>query len=573
MKTSRFLLSTIKETPADAELISHQLMLRAGMIRKLGAGIYTWLPLGLRVLKKVEKVVREEMDRIGAQEILMPSIQPAELWHESGRWAQYGAELLRITDRHHHEFCYGPTHEEVVTDLARRELRSYKQLPLILYQIQTKFRDEIRPRFGVMRAREFLMKDAYSFHEDDASLKTTYDVMYETYARIFQRLGLNCRAVLADSGTIGGKITHEFHALAESGESLLAYSDESGYAANVETAEALMPLGERKPATKKITLVNTGSAHTIEEVCHLLKIDPKQTVKTLIVKGREKPFVALVLRGDHQLNEIKAAQLDAVASPLAFASEADVLKTVGCPVGSIGPIDLNMPVIVDRSASVLSDFVCGANQADHHYRDVNWERDVAIEMIADIRNIEAGDPSPDGKGHIRFARGIEVGQVFQLGTRYSTSMNATVLNEKGEMSTLFMGCYGIGVSRTVAAAIEQSHDEKGIIWPDAMAPFHIAIIPLIKDAQDEMSQKIKALAEQLYEQLTKVGYEVLLDDREERPGVKFADMDLIGIPHRLVLSPRLGLEQVEYKSRKSADVTTVSMKQLINFFKEINLLD
>lgn len=568
MKTSRFLLSTVKEVPADAELISHQLMIRAGMIRKLAAGIYTWLPLGLRVLKKVEKVVREEMDRIGAQEILMPSIQPAELWHESGRWAQYGAELLRITDRHHHEFCYGPTHEEVVTDLARRELRSYKQLPLILYQIQTKFRDEIRPRFGVMRAREFLMKDAYSFHEDDVSLKTTYDVMYETYARIFQRLGLNCRAVLADSGAIGGKITHEFHALAESGESLLAYSDVSDYAANVETAEAVMPSIARQPATKKMELVHTGTAHTIEEVCNLLKIDPKQTVKTLIVKGREQPFVALVLRGDHQLNEIKVAQLDIVASPLAFASEADVLKTVGCPVGSIGPIDLNMPVIIDRSASVLSDFVCGANQANHHYVNVNWERDVVCSIVADIRNVEAGDLSPDGKGHIRFARGIEVGQVFQLGARYSTTMNATVLNEKGEASTLMMGCYGIGVSRTVAAAIEQSHDDKGIIWPEAMAPFHIAIIPLIKDIQDEVSQRIKALAEQLYEQLTHAGYEVLLDDREERPGVKFSDMDLIGIPHRLVLSPRLGLDQVEYKSRKNAEVMMVNTDQVISFLQE-----
>ncbi|OGT06433.1 MAG: proline--tRNA ligase [Gammaproteobacteria bacterium GWF2_41_13] len=568
MKTNHFLLSTVKEVPADAELISHQLMIRAGMIRKLAAGIYTWLPLGLRVLKKVEKVVREEMDRIGAQEILMPSIQPAELWHESGRWAQYGAELLRIMDRHHHEFCYGPTHEEVVTDLARRELRSYKQLPLILYQIQTKFRDEIRPRFGVMRAREFLMKDAYSFHEDEASLKETYDIMYETYARIFRRLGLNCRAVLADSGTIGGKITHEFHGLAESGESLLAYSDVSDYAANVETAEAVMPSIVRQPAAKKMELVHTGTAHTIEEVCNLLKIDPKQTVKTLIVKGREQPFVALVLRGDHQLNEIKVAQLDAVASPLVFASEADVLKTVGCPVGSIGPIDLNMPVIIDRSASVLSDFVCGANQTDHHYRDVNWERDVVLGTVIDIRNVEEGDPSPDGKGRIRFARGIEVGQVFQLGTRYSTTMNATVLNEKGEASTLMMGCYGIGVSRTVAAVIEQSHDDKGIVWPDAMAPFHIAIIPLIKDIQDETSQKIQAMAEKLYEQLMQAGYEVLLDDRAERPGVKFADMDLIGIPHRLVLSPRLGLEQVEYKSRKSAGVMMVNIDQVIPFLQE-----
>jgi prolyl-tRNA synthetase len=565
MRTSQFLLATVKETPADAEVISHQLMLRAGMIRKLAAGLYTWLPLGLRVLRKVENIVREEMDRAGAQELLMPAVQPAELWQESGRWEQYGPELLRLNDRHAREFCFGPTHEEVITDLCRRELRSYKQLPVNFYQIQTKFRDEIRPRFGVMRAREFLMKDAYSFHADQASLQETYETMYAAYTRIFTRLGLDFRAVQADTGAIGGHASHEFHVLAASGEDAIAFASDSNYAANVELAEAVAPAGERPAPAAAMQTVDTPNVHSIEEVAAFLKIDAAQTVKTLLVNGSEDTVVALVLRGDHELNAIKAEKLLAVTAPLGFADEAAVRAAAGCGAGSIGPVGLSIPVFVDRAAAHLADFVCGANTDGKHLTGVNWGRDLPEPQVVDIRNVVEGDPSPDGKGTLAIKRGVEVGHIFQLGDKYAKAMNATVLDEEGKAVVMTMGCYGIGVSRVVAAAIEQNHDAQGIIWPEAIAPFQVALLPM----NMHKSQRLREAAEQLYAQLQSAGFDVILDDRKERPGVMFADMELVGIPHRLVMGERgLDANIIEYKGRRDADKLDIPLSGVIDFLKE-----
>ncbi|MDH5545783.1 MAG: proline--tRNA ligase [Gammaproteobacteria bacterium] len=561
MRTSRFLLATLKETPSDAEVISHKLMLRAGLIRKLASGLYTWLPLGLRVLRKVERIVREEMDRSGAQEVLMPAVQPAELWEESGRWEKYGPELLRIRDRHDREFCFGPTHEEIITDLIRREIQSYRQLPANFYQIQTKFRDEVRPRFGVMRAREFLMKDAYSFHVDQASLQETYDVMHATYCRIFERLGLDYRPVLADTGSIGGSSSHEFHVLAESGEDDIAFSNESDYAANVELAEAVPPARSRGEASQTMQTIDTPDQRSIDEVCALLKIKPEQTIKTLIVKGAEKgQLVALIVRGDHEINEIKAEKLASVASPFTLASEEEVIQATGCRPGSVGPVGLKITVVADHSAVQCSDFVCGANKDGKHLTGVNWGRDVAEPQAADIRNVLAGDPSPDGKGTLSIRRGIEVGHIFQLGQKYSEAMKAQVLDENGKSVTMTMGCYGIGVSRIVASAIEQNNDEKGIVWPENIAPFTVALLPM----NMHKSQRIRDTAEAIYQQLQDAGIEVLFDDRKERPGVMFADMELIGIPHRLTLGEKsLDNGVIEYLNRKDMSKKELPLDNLV----------
>lgn len=560
MQTSQFLLATIKETPADAELVSHQLMLRAGLIRKLASGLYTWLPTGLRVLKKVEQIVREEMNRAGALEILMPAVQPAELWIESDRWEKYGNELLKIRDRHERDFCFGPTHEEVVTNLMCGELNSYKQLPLNVYQIQTKFRDEIRPRFGVMRAREFVMKDAYSFHADGDSLKKTYQIMYDAYSKIFARLGLRFRAVLADTGQIGGAFSHEFQVLAKSGEDVVVYSDNSDYAANIERAESLAPVENKSIATKAMEKIETPGLRTIQDLAENRQIPAEKSVKTLIVRGVDVPFVALVLRGDHTLNTVKAEKLAQVAKPLLMVADEEVRLALGCGFGSLGPVKLAMPFVVDRDAAVLSDFCCGANQDDFHFINVNWGRDVNAEIIADLRNVVEGDASPDGKGKLYFARGIEVGHVFQLGNKYSQSMNLTVLGEDGKSLYPEMGCYGIGVSRIVAAAIEQNHDEKGIIWPDAMAPFQVAIVPV----QMHKAPRVKEKATALYEELKSLGVSVLIDDRNERPGVMFADMDLIGVPHRIVVSERgIDAGTVEYKHRTRDAIENIAIDQIV----------
>ncbi|MFO7592788.1 MAG: proline--tRNA ligase [Pseudomonadota bacterium] len=570
MRASQYLIATVKETPADAEIISHQLMLRAGLIRKLASGLYTWLPMGLRVLRKVESIVREEMDRAGAQEVLMPAVQPAELWQESGRWDAMGQEMLRMTDRHNREFCFGPTHEEIITDLIRNEIRSYKQLPANFYQIQTKFRDERRPRFGVMRAREFLMKDAYSFHLDEASLKQTYRVMHETYTRIFTRLGLDFRPVLADTGAIGGSGSHEFHVLAESGEDAIAFSSESDYAANVEKAEALAPEGKRPAPGEEMRLVDTPDQHSIEEVSTFLNIAPSRTLKTLIVRGatpegEAEGVVALVLRGDHELNEIKAEKLPQVYSPLTFAGDEEIRAAVGCSPGSIGPVEIGIPLIADRDAAQLADFVCGANEDGKHLTGVNWGRDAAEPQVADLRNVVEGDASPDGKGHLTIKRGIEVGHIFQLGSKYSEAMKASVLDENGKSVVMTMGCYGIGVSRVVAAAIEQNHDDKGIIWPEAIAPFQIALLPM----NLQKSEAVRETAERLYEELTESGYEVLFDDRGERPGVMFADMELLGIPHRVVVGDRgLKAGNVEYKGRRDEESSDVPLERLMSFLQE-----
>jgi len=565
MKVSQFPLATVKETPADAEIISHQLMLRAGMIRKVAAGIYSWQPLGLRVLRKTEAVVREEMNRSGALELLMPAVQPAELWQESRRWEQYGPELLRITDRHQREFCFGPTHEEIITDLVRREVRSYKQLPLTYYQIQTKFRDEIRPRFGVMRAREFLMKDAYSFHLDTDSLNATYQVMYATYSRIFTRLGLEFRAVRADSGTIGGALSHEFHVLADSGEDAIVFSSESDYAANLEMAEGPLPEGERPAPAAVKQRVDTPSLHSIEEVSAALGVAPSQCVKTLMVEGIDNPVIALCLRGDHSLNEIKAAKLPRVAQPLCLADDDKILAAAGCKPGSLGPVGLKIPVIVDRAAAHLADFVCGANQDGRHFTGVNWERDCAEPEVADIRNLVEGDPSPDGRGRVHIARGIEVGHIFQLGDKYSRAMKATVLDENGKEVVMVMGCYGIGVSRIVAAAIEQNHDNQGITWPDALAPFQVAILGM----NQKKSQRVREACGALYAELQAAGIDVIWDDRGVRPGVMFADMELIGIPHRVVIGEK-NLDQglVEYKARRSGAQQDIARDDIVAFLQE-----
>lgn len=566
MRASRFLISTLKETPADAEVISHQLMLRAGLIRKLASGLYTWLPLGLRVLRKVEHIIREEMDQAGAQEVLMPVVQPSELWTESGRWQQYGPELLRIKDRHQREFCLGPTHEEVITDLIRGEVSSYKQLPATFYQVQTKFRDEIRPRFGVMRSREFIMKDAYSFHASQESLENTYEIMHQAYCNIFDRIGLDYRPVLADTGSIGGSASHEFHVLASSGEDDIAFSNGSDYAANVELAEAI-DTTERPAATGELQEVATPEQRTIEEVSAFLEVPATQTVKTLIVLGvadeetKEQPLVALVLRGDHQVNDIKVDKIADIASPMTFASEEQIEKTLGCKVGSIGPRGLTIKSYVDRSAAALADFVSGANKDGVHLTHVNWGRDVAADNIVDIRNAVIGDPSPCGNGTLEIKRGIEVGHIFQLGTKYSEAMNASVLDENGKAKTMTMGCYGIGVSRIVAAAIEQNHDEKGIMWPEAIAPFSVALVPI----NMHKSEAVANTCEKIYADLCNAGIEVLfMNEPKGRLGGMLADTELLGIPHRIVVGDR-GLEKgiVEYKYRRAKDSKELSIDDAI----------
>ena len=567
MRASRFLLATVKETPADAVVISHQLMLRAGMIRKLASGLYNWLPVGLRVLRKVERIVREEMDKSGAQEVLMPVVQPMELWDESGRAPAYGPELLRISDRHNNPFCLGPTHEEVITDLVRNEVHSYKQLPMNFYQIQTKFRDETRPRFGVMRAREFIMKDAYSFHINMDSLQQTYDDMYRTYCRIFDRIGLDYRPVAADTGSIGGSGSHEFHVLADSGEDAIAFSDQSDYAANVELAEAVAT-GTRTAPAETLRLVDTPKAKTIAELVEQFDIPASRTVKTLIVAASEEfggGFVALLLRGDHELNEIKAEKHQAIASPLRFATEEEIRNLIGAGPGSLGPINLPIPFIVDRAAALCSDFASGANVDGKHYFGINWERDLAVDVIADLRNVVEGDPSPDGKGSLTIRRGIEVGHIFQLGTKYSAALGAKVLDENGKSVIMPMGCYGIGVSRVVAAAIEQNYDDRGIIWPAAIAPFDVVLIPL----NLKKSPREGELCEQLYAELTAAGMDVLYDDREkERLGVKLADAELIGIPHRILVTEKgIDAGTLEYKGRRDVDASEVKLGEVLEFLR------
>ncbi|SUW65224.1 Proline--tRNA ligase [Buttiauxella agrestis] len=565
MRTSQYLLSTLKETPADAEVISHQLMLRAGMIRKLASGLYTWLPTGLRVLKKVENIVREEMNNAGAIEVCMPVVQPADLWQESGRWEQYGPELLRFVDRGDRPFVLGPTHEEVITDLIRNELSSYKQLPLNFFQIQTKFRDEVRPRFGVMRSREFLMKDAYSFHTSQESLQETYDAMYQAYSKIFTRMGLDFRAVEADTGSIGGSASHEFQVLAQSGEDDVIFSTESDYAANIEFAEAVAPAGGRAAPAVEMTQIDTPNAKTIAELVEQFNLPVEKTVKTLMVKAAEGsayPLVALLVRGDHELNEVKAEKLPQVAAPLTFATEEEIRAVVKAGPGSLGPVNLPIPVVVDRTVAAMSDFAAGANIDGKHFVGINWERDVALPEVADIRNVVEGDPSPDGKGTLLIKRGIEVGHIFQLGTKYSEAMKASVQGEDGRNQTLTMGCYGIGVTRVVAAAIEQNNDERGILWPDAIAPFQVAILPM----NMHKSFRVKELAEELYSTLRAKGIEVLMDDRKERPGVMFADMELIGIPHTVVIGDRnLDSEEVEYKNRREGEKQMIKTSEIIDF--------
>ncbi|MBX9713936.1 MAG: proline--tRNA ligase [Pseudomonadaceae bacterium] len=566
MRTSQYLLSTLKETPSDAVVISHQLLLRAGMIRRLASGLYTWLPMGLRVLRKVEAIVREEMNAAGSLEVLMPLFQPAELWQESGRWEEYGPELLRVKDRHGREFCAGPTHEEVITDLARNELNSYKQLPLNLYQIQTKFRDEIRPRFGLMRGREFIMKDAYSFHQDQASLQLTYDRMHQAYCNIFTRLGLNFRPVQADTGSIGGTGSHEFHVLAESGEDDIAFSDSSDYAANIEKAEAIPRETVRGAATEELRLIDTPNAKTIDELVSQFDLAIEKTVKTLVVHAAEEgKLIALIIRGDHELNEIKAANHELVASPLVFAGEAELRDAIGAGAGSLGPLNMPLPCIVDRSVALMSDFAVGANIDDKHYLGVNWERDLPLPAVADLRNVVEGDPSPDGQGTLVIKRGIEVGHIFQLGTKYSQALNCQVLGENGKPVILTMGCYGIGVSRVVAAAIEQNFDERGILWNDTLAPFQIALVPLRYE-----TEVVREATDKLYAELTAAGFEVLLDDRDKKtsPGIKFADMELIGIPHRIVISDRgLADGNLEYKSRRETEAQAIPAADVLAFLQ------
>ena len=570
MRASQYLITTKKESPADAEIISHQLMLRAGMIRKVAAGLYSWLPLGLKVFRKVENIVREEMDKAGALELMMPVVQPADLWEESGRWGQFGPELLRINDRHSRDFCLGPTHEEVITDIIRNEISSYKQLPANFYQIQTKFRDERRPRFGVMRTREFCMKDAYSFHVDGESLQQTYDLMYQTYSAIFSRTGLVFRAVLADTGSIGGSHSHEFHVLADSGEDAIVFSSESDYAANIEKAEALSADRSDPTTLEDMTEIATPGVHTIDDLCDFLDTEAKNTLKTLIVSAEnnqgEIQLYGLMVRGDHELNEIKAQHALGLTSEISFASEEQIKNALNCAPGSLGPVNLNLPMIVDRSAAQLSNFVCGANRDGYHLDQVNWDRDCGDFTVADIRNVVAGDPSPDGKGVLEIKRGIEVGHIFQLGSKYSEAMKATVLDENGKEQFMSMGCYGIGVSRIVAAAIEQNHDDNGIIWPDAIAPFQIAIVPINMHKSDQ----VKDACESLYQKLVAAGYETLfMDESKARLGGMLADIELIGIPHRLVIGDR-GLEQgtVEYRHRRAAENQHITIDQLDDFIAQ-----
>ena len=571
MRASQFLIATQKETPADAEVISHQLMLRAGLIRRLASGLYTWLPMGLRSIRKVERIVREELDAAGAQELLMPAVQPAELWQESGRWQQYGPELLRLKDRHQRDFCVGPTHEEVITDMMRKEVRSYKSLPMNFYQIQTKFRDEVRPRFGVMRSREFIMKDAYSFHLDQASLQQTYDAMHIAYTNIFTRLGLNFRAVRADSGSIGGDASQEFHVLAQSGEDDIAFSDDvsSSFAANVETAEAMLPKTQRAAPTQAMQEVHTPDQKTIDSVCEFLGLATTQSVKTLVVLGTadddgHQPLVALVLRGDHIMNAIKAEKHPLVAAPLTMAPEQRIVDELKTTPGSIGPVGLTITIIADRAASIMSDFTAGANNTGYHHTNLNWQRDCDYTDIADLRNVVQGDSSPCGHGVIEIKRGIEVGHIFQLGDKYSKAMNATVLNENGKPQPMQMGCYGIGITRVVAACIEQNFDDKGIMWPLALAPFEVALIPL----NYEKSAAVRAATDQLYGELKAAGIDVIMDDRAMRPGVKFADAELIGLPHRVVIGDR-GIDSgtLEYRDRRAEANEDMPLIGALNFIK------
>ncbi|MCY3769941.1 MAG: proline--tRNA ligase [Gammaproteobacteria bacterium] len=568
MRTSQLLLATLKENPADAEVVSHRLMLRAGLIRRVAAGIYNWLPMGMRVLNKVKNVIREEMNRSGAQEVLLPGVQPAELWRESGRWEAYGLELLRLKDRHKRDFCLGPTHEEVITQVVNNEIRSYRQLPQNFYQIQTKFRDEIRPRFGVMRGREFIMKDAYSFHADRKSLQETYDVMYQAYCAIFDRLGLEYRAVAADSGSIGGDTSHEFHVLADSGEDAIAFSSGSDYAANIDLAEAVAPAHTRAAPGQKMELVNTPDTKTIAALTEKFNLPIEKTIKTLVVRASEdceQPVVALLVRGDHQLNPLKAGRLPMVASPLRMAEEHEIRATIGAGPGSLGPVNLPIPFIADRAVAEMSDFSAGANIEDKHYFGINWDRDVPLEHIGDLRNAVEGDPSPDGLGTIRIARGVEVGHIFQLGKKYSEAMNATVLDENGQAVHMEMGCYGIGVTRVVAAAIEQNHDDRGILWPASISPFDIALVPIGM----HKSGRVKEKTMEIYTRLQRCGYEVLLDDRNERPGVMFADMELVGIPHRLAIGGR-GLEKgvAEYRHRSAGKSEEIPLHSLIETLRQ-----
>jgi prolyl-tRNA synthetase len=564
MRLSQYPINTLKETPAEAEVVSHQLMLRAGLIRRLAAGLYSWLPFGLRVLQKVERIVREEMNRAGALELVMPVVQPAELWQESGRWTEYGPELLRIKDRHQRDFVAGPTHEEVITDIVRRELKSYRQLPVNFYQIQTKFRDEVRPRFGVMRAREFIMKDAYSFHLDEQSLREGYRAMYDAYTRIFTRTGLKFRSVRADSGAIGGDVSQEFHVLADSGEDAIVFSDADDYAASLEVAEALPPKSPRPAPREALRRVPTPGARTIEDLARFLKVEPGRCVKTLIVDGADGTVVALVVRGDHELNALKAQKLPGVASPLQLASAERVRAATGTEPGYVGLVGLKCPIYADHSALAIADFVCGANEKDLHLTGVNWERDVPAATPADLRKVVEGDPSPSGRGHLRIARGIEVGHIFQLGRKYSEPMKALVLDEGGRETALYMGCYGIGVTRIVAAAIEQNNDERGIIWPEPIAPFQIVLVPL----NLQKSDRVRATSDRLYAELTAAGIEVLLDDRDARPGVKFADAELLGIPHRLVVAER-GLEagKLEYRHRRDTASTEFPVDEALSFIR------
>ncbi len=569
MRTSQYILATLKETPSDAEIVSHQLMLRAGMIRRVASGLYTWLPSGLRVLRKVENIVREEMDKAGAIEMLMPVIQPADLWEESGRWSEFGPELMRFTDRHNREFALGPTHEEVITDFVRKEVNSYKQLPLTLYQVQTKVRDERRPRFGVMRAREFTMKDAYSFHLSEECLNNTYQAMHKAYCNIFERLGLDYRPVIADTGSIGGSVSHEFHVLAESGEDAIAFSDGSDYAANIEKAEALAPTEPRADATKELKAFPTPDAKTIEELKKHYGVKPHRSVKTLIVYGapdenEQRGLVALVIRGDHELNELKAEKHPLVDSPLEMAKEADIIAAIGAKPGSLGPVGLTMPIIVDRTANVMADFVAGANKDDEHFSGINWDRDVTNYDVADIRNIVEGDPSPCGQGTLQIKRGVEVGHIFQLGTKYSEAMKAGVLNEDGKNQVMTMGCYGVGVSRIVAAAIEQNNDKYGIIWPQSIAPFDLAIVPM----NMHKSHRIPDIANSLYQGLKDAGVDVLFDDRKERPGVMFNDMELVGVPFTLVIGERnLDENKVELKNRRTGEKLMIDIDAAIESIK------
>ncbi len=564
MRLSQYPIHTLRETPTEAEVISHQLMLRAGLIRRLAAGLYSWLPIGLRSLRKVERIIREEMDRAGALEVVMPVFQPAELWQESGRWKEYGPELLRMKDRHQRDFCAGPTHEEVITDIARQELKSYRQLPVNFYQIQTKFRDEIRPRFGVMRAREFIMKDAYSFHATQESLAEGYRAMFDAYTRIFTRTGLQFRAVSADSGAIGGNRSQEFHVLAASGEDAIVFSDGDDYAANLEAAVAAPPAQARPKAQKPLTKVSTPGAKTIDDLARFLKVSPDRTVKTLLVDGTDDDVVALVLRGDHELNAIKAQKLPGVANPLRMASAERIARTTGTEPGFIGPVGFKGRLYADPCALALADFVSGANERDLHFTGTNWERDVPGAVAADIRNVVEGDTSPSGKGTLRIARGIEVGHIFDLGCKYSKPMKGVVLDENGQEITMFMGCYGIGVTRIVAAAIEQNHDERGIIWPEPIAPFHVVLVSI----GAQKSARVREVADRLYAQLTAAGIEVLYDDRDARPGVKFADAELLGIPHRIVVGER-GLEsgRLEYRGRRDAASQEFALDDAISFIR------